>query len=106
MDIQQEIFKDYTKQLYNQIDNHFIRACELWDVNINDKEEAQRRVEIKHFEGDKEKRVYIDGKLVFIFTDWEIKSFELNEPFTVKSEMQISKIMKPCDYGIHKLNDK
>tara|TARA_R110002020_G_scaffold346594_1_gene560432 strand:+ start:311 stop:646 length:336 start_codon:yes stop_codon:yes gene_type:complete len=107
MDIEQEITNNIIKSGNNQLDNILLDCLKAWGVDTNNHDEIKRRCEIHLYDGDKYRRVLIDGYLVVQFSDWEINNnFNmLEDKIKMDMTMECSDIMTPKDYGFDKYEE-
>jgi len=105
VEVEDKIIESLTESAKNNIDDRLRTCLQVWGVDTNNKDECKRRCEIHIFEGDKYRRVIIDGYPVMQFTDCDIDhgySME-NDKLSMNMTMRCSRIMTPSDYGIDEL---
>ncbi len=103
-DLIEKSLRELSESLAVKFDDKIKEACNLWGVDLSDDEEIRKRcviVQKPHKGGvelfgyDKVKEFHIDGKLVMMFTEWEIDDQPINAPFKVTASFRCSEIAKP-----------
>lgn len=86
------IIHETQKQLANDVlskqNDKFKECLIIYGVDPSNEDEVKKSCEVKIYQGDPLKELFINGKLAALFTDPIVKPFDMESPNTITAEFK------------------